>query len=134
MLQMWVQVTFAWLGPLRVLSSVPITGVVRASIKPKLKRKLRPASATENGRPLAEYRTEGNAYTSSFNFVADIRLKRLLHLGQTLRLPQDRPAPAAAALPAALAQRPRAPRLTRTQLCTAPATQTTTVTAATTAA
>ena len=29
MLQMGDQVTFAWLGPLRLLSSVPITGVVR---------------------------------------------------------------------------------------------------------
>ena len=29
MLQMGVQVTFAWLGPLRVLSGVLITGVVR---------------------------------------------------------------------------------------------------------
>ena len=29
MLQMGVQVTFAWLGPLRVLSSVLIIGVVR---------------------------------------------------------------------------------------------------------
>ena len=28
MLRMGVQVTFAWLGPLHVLSSVPITGVV----------------------------------------------------------------------------------------------------------
>jgi hypothetical protein len=37
-----------------------------------------------------EYRTEGNAHTSSFDFVADIRLKRLLYLGQILRLPQDR--------------------------------------------
>jgi len=37
-----------------------------------------------------EYRTEGNAYTSSFDFVADIRLKRLQYLGQILRLPQDR--------------------------------------------
>ena len=37
-----------------------------------------------------EYRTEGNAYTSSFDFVADVRPKRLLYLGQMLRLPQDR--------------------------------------------
>ena len=29
MLQMGDQVTFVWLGPLRVLSSVPIIGVVR---------------------------------------------------------------------------------------------------------
>ena len=36
MLQMGVQVTFAWLGPLRVLSGVLITGVVRHNRCPTL--------------------------------------------------------------------------------------------------
>ena len=43
MLQMGVQVTFAWLGPLRVLSGVLITGVVRhnrCSINCNCKKKL----------------------------------------------------------------------------------------------
>ena len=38
----------------------------------------------------SEYCTEGNAYTSSLDFVAGIRLKRLLCFGRILRLPQDR--------------------------------------------
>ena len=37
-----------------------------------------------------EYKEEGNDYTTSYDFCGDIRLKRLEHLGQTLRLPADR--------------------------------------------
>ena len=37
-----------------------------------------------------EHRAEGNACTSSFDSVADVRLERLLCLCQTLRPPQDR--------------------------------------------